>query len=114
MAAEINADVLEDYLGDYEMMPGFVLSFRRDDDRLLIQATNQPEFELTPSSDSTFFLEQFGAQITFHREPDGAVDRITLSQNGERGATRVEPFNPTLSELVMEAAAGIDGEAIHI
>ncbi len=97
--AEIDPEVLDDYEGDFEMMPGFVLSFRRDDEKFFTQATGQPEFEMTPSSDSSFFIEQFAATVIFHRDKDGSVNRLTLLQNGERGATRVESFKASLVDL---------------
>ncbi len=99
VAVDIDPEILNDYEGDFEMMPGFVLSFRREGDQFFTQATGQPEFEMTPSSDSTFFLEQFAATVIFHRDPDGSVNRLTLSQSGERGANRIQPFMPSLQDL---------------
>jgi len=40
-------------------------------------------FELFPESESKFFLKVTDAQITFHRDSDGKVNRITLHQGGQ-------------------------------
>jgi CubicO group peptidase (beta-lactamase class C family) len=79
------------YVGRYELevQPGFVLTFRRDGDRLLTQATGQPEFEITPTSDSTFVLRVVPASVTFHRDETGRVTGLTLHQNGHHAARRL-------------------------
>lgn len=73
--------------------PQFILTFTRRGDKYYTQATGQPEFEITPTSDSTFALSVVKASITFHREPDGSVQHITLHQNGANRATRVGAAN---------------------
>jgi CubicO group peptidase (beta-lactamase class C family) len=80
------------YAGRYELeiQPGFILTFWRDDeDRLMAQATGQPAFELTPTSDSTFALSVVRASVTFHRDEDGQVTSLTLHQNGNHIAHRL-------------------------
>jgi len=79
------------FVGRYELeiQPGFVLSFRREGERLITQATGQPAFELTPTSDSTFALSVVEASITFHRDAEGVVTGLTLHQNGHHGARRL-------------------------
>ncbi|GAA4466700.1 hypothetical protein GCM10023189_49250 [Nibrella saemangeumensis] len=52
---KIDPKLLDQYTGDYQLAPGFVLSFKRENDRFFTQATGQPQFEVFPSSDSTFF-----------------------------------------------------------
>jgi hypothetical protein len=79
------------FVGRYELeiQPGFILTFRRDGDRLLTQATGQPEFEITPTSDSTFVLSVVPASVTFHRDETGLVTGLTLHQNGHHAARRL-------------------------
>jgi CubicO group peptidase (beta-lactamase class C family) len=89
------------FVGRYELeiQPGFILTFRREGDRLLTQATGQPSFEITPTSDSTFALSVVEASVTFHRDEDGAVTGLTLHQNGHHAARRLpeEGSAPDLS-----------------
>ena len=89
--ARFDAARFDAFAGRYELaeMKGFILSFTRRDGRFFTQATGQPEIEMTPTSDSTFAIERVGAAITFHREPDGSVKRLTLDQNGLHPAVRL-------------------------
>lgn len=97
LAAEFDPALFEAYEGDYELeiRPGFILTMMSEDGRYYTQATGQPAIEIVPSSDSTFFLKGVEATITFHREADGSVDRITLFQGGAVTARRVKavPFS---------------------
>ncbi len=86
------------YAGSYalDVAPAFVMTFRRDGERYLIQPTGQPETEIVPTSDSTFASTLVDASLTFHRDPDGAVRSLTLHQNGHHRATRVEADAPEI------------------
>lgn len=78
--------------GRYELdaMAGFVLTFARDGDRIYTQATNQPEVNLTATSDSTFSIVGVDASVTFHLNQDATADSITLHQNGDHIARKIE------------------------
>ena len=91
---KIDPALLDQYVGAYEFteMKGFILAFKRDGNRLLAQATGQGQNEVFPSSDTTFFYKVVNAQVTFHRPKTGNVNRITLTQNGNHPANRVQPF----------------------
>ena len=97
---EVDVDevILEAYVGDYELRPGFVLSFTREGSTLRGQATGQGRNVFTASSDSTFHLGSI-ASVTFHRAADGTVPSVTLHQNGDRVANRIEPWVPSAAEL---------------
>ena len=86
-----NPEDFDAFAGRYEMeeMPGFILTFRRDDDQFFVQATGQPEFEIFHRSGTTFELHAVDAQVTFHRDEDGAVSSITFHQNGDHPANRL-------------------------
>ncbi|MGH7477250.1 MAG: serine hydrolase [Longimicrobiales bacterium] len=84
-----------------EEMPSFVMTFSREADTLFAQATGQPRVRLLPTSDSTFRLTVVDASLTFHREPDGGADSLTLHQNGDRVAHRIDAdaWEPAAAEL---------------
>ena len=86
--------------GRYELeeAPGFILTFKRDGDRIYAQATRQPEVNLTPQSDSLFSLQGVNAKITFHLKEDGSADSLTLHQNGDHLAKKIS-WDPTIEEL---------------
>ena len=94
------------YTGRYEMaeMPGFVLTFTREGSRLITQATGQPTVEITATSDSTFAVKGIAASLTFHREANGAVTSLTLHQNGEHLARRLEAAAPVTGPDLAEYA----------
>ena len=84
-APEIKVDpaVLETYIGEYELAPGFSIKVTRDGDRLYAQATNQPRFEIFAAKENEFFLKVVEARITFTKDEGGHVVSLTLHQNGK-------------------------------
>jgi CubicO group peptidase (beta-lactamase class C family) len=87
---ELSPEVLERYVGTYQLQPGFNIVITREGDRLFGQGTNQPQFELFAQSENRFFLKAVNAQVEFHDYEDGEADTFTLFQNGEHTLTRVE------------------------
>lgn len=78
----VSEDILNEYVGKYELAPNFILTVRHDAGQLFVQATGQPEFEVYPSSETEFYLTAVEAQIKFNRNEEGNVDSITLFQGG--------------------------------
>ncbi len=75
-------EILEKYVGKYELQPGFVITVRRDGARIFAQATSQPEFEIFPESETKFFYKVVDAQITFNIDETGKCESLTLHQGG--------------------------------
>ena len=99
-------EAFDDFVGRYALdaAPNFILTFSREGDTLFTQATGQERLEIVPTSDSSFSLMVVEASVTFHRDDDGAVNALTLHQNGDNRATRLaeeaeEPWTPTPEEL---------------
>lgn len=90
--AEFTDELFDRYAGRYELQAasGFILRFFREQDRYMIQATGQPAFELQPVGANVFTQDQVGARFVFHVEEEGGVRELTLHQNGEHRAVRVE------------------------
>lgn len=82
--AKVDPKIYDDYIGEYELMPGFSIVVRRKGDQLFTQATRQDEFEVFPSSETKFFLKVVDAQIEFIRGADGKVEKLVLYQNGSQ------------------------------
>jgi len=78
---EIKA-ILDQYVGNYEMYPNFVLAVTRQGDRLWVQATNQPRLGIYAESEAKFSYRAVDAQITFVRNKEGKVDKLILHQHG--------------------------------
>jgi CubicO group peptidase (beta-lactamase class C family) len=105
-AAGYDPSAFDEFVGRYELdaMPGFVLTFSREGDRLLVQATGQPAVDLSATSDTTFSIPLVGASVTMHRDAGGGASTLTLHQNGAHLARRLDgetteaPAAPDLSE----------------
>ncbi|NNE71617.1 MAG: serine hydrolase [Rhodothermales bacterium] len=103
--ADFDPETFDAYEGQFALdaVPAFVLTYTREDSQYYLQATGQPQFEIFPTSDSTFKLTVVEASMTFHRDPDGSVNRLTLHQNGNQPATRVDDgggvWKPTAEDL---------------
>ncbi len=96
---KIDEKLLNQYAGEYQLAPGFVLSVKREQDRLVGQAPGQAPFELVASSDTTFQMKGAPVRVTFHKAANGKVTKLTLHQNGDHPASRVEAYTPAKEEL---------------
>ena len=100
---EYDPENFDEFAGRYELeeMPGFILTFSREEDNFFAQATNQSKVEIVPTSDSTFKFLIVEASITFHRNDENKVESLTLHQNGDHPAKRLkdEPWKPSAEEL---------------
>ena len=79
----VSEDILETYVGNYQLAPTFFIEITRDENRLFAQATGQDKFELFPSSESEFYLKVVEARIEFYENEEGFVDSLTLFQGGQ-------------------------------
>lgn len=73
---------LQDYVGQYQLAPGFILTIMRQGDQLLAQATGQGAFPIFPSATDRFFAKITDIHIAFERGGDGKVRSLVLRQNG--------------------------------
>jgi CubicO group peptidase (beta-lactamase class C family) len=89
VAVKVDPKIYEAYAGRYELAPNLILTITKEGDRLLAQATGQPQFELFPESETKFFLKQVEAKITFVKDNTGKVTHLILHQGGEREAKRI-------------------------
>jgi len=79
----VGEDILDLYIGKYELAPGFVIDVTREGEQLFIQATNQPRFEVYAESETRFYLTVVDAQVEFHQEGTEPAESMTLFQNGQ-------------------------------
>jgi CubicO group peptidase (beta-lactamase class C family) len=88
--AQVDPRILDEYAGQYELVPGFILNVTRSADQLWVQATGQPRVQLFPESQSEFFFKVVDAQVTFVRDASGRVTHLILHQGGDREAKRIK------------------------
>jgi serine-type D-Ala-D-Ala carboxypeptidase/endopeptidase len=79
----VDPNLLEGYLGCYEVAPDFLLTVTRQDDGLFVQATGQSRIRIVPENERDYFARAVDAQITFQTDPRGRATRLTLHQNGK-------------------------------
>lgn len=75
-------DILETYVGEYELRPTFVIAITLENDGLFAQATGQNKFPIFPETDTRFFARVANAQISFTKDDAGAVNGMVLHQGG--------------------------------
>lgn len=104
--AALSPQQLQDYVGQYQMAPGFVLTIMRKDGQLFAQATGQGAFPIFPSASGKFFAKISDIRIDFNHDKQGKVDSLVLHQNGH---------DITAPKLDATAASTIGGNhAIHL
>ncbi len=88
---DVPEDILESYVGRYQLQPNFILAVTRDGRQMFVQATGQPRAEMFPSSENEFYLKVVDARLTFNRNGESEVTSLVLHQNGQNmPADRVE------------------------
>lgn len=80
--AVVDNAILDSYVGKYELAPTFAIVITHEDGKLHAQATGQQKLELFAQSDTRFYLKVVDAQIEFFKDAAGAVESLTLFQNG--------------------------------
>lgn len=86
---EVSDEIIAKYLGKYELQPGFILEFALEDGHFYVYPTGQMRQELFAYEENKFFLMTVDAQVEFNME-DGKAVSLTLHQNGETRAKKIE------------------------
>ena len=80
---DVRPEILQRYVGRYQLAPNFILEVTFKDNALYAQATNQPMVRLWPESETSFFLKEVDAQVDFVRDAQGNATGLVLHQNGQ-------------------------------
>ncbi|HEY0098042.1 MAG TPA: serine hydrolase [Pyrinomonadaceae bacterium] len=86
--ASINPQILDGYVGQYELTPTFLITITKEGDKLMGQAAGFPRIELLPASDIEFFVKEFDAQILFVEDGKGTVTHSILTLNGREAQAK--------------------------
>ena len=88
---KVDPKLFDNYLGQYQLAPNFILTITRECDGLFAQATGQPKVQIFPESEREFFLKVADAQVTFETDSSGRATSLTWHQNGvDTPAKRVQ------------------------
>lgn len=77
------AEISSQYIGVYEIQPGFNIEISVRENRIYGLATGQGEFELFAEEKDEFFLKVTPADIHFKRNAAGTVESLILFQGGQ-------------------------------
>ncbi len=77
---EVPAEVLESYVGKYELNPGMTLTVKMVDGKLMGGPEGQPPAELHPRSKAEFAVPDFGVKIVFKVNDSGVCEGMTFTQ----------------------------------
>lgn len=78
----VDRSLLQQYVGEYELTPGFKITVSIKDGKFFGQATGQPPFEMFAKNESQFFLKVVDAQVDFFKNDKGEVEKMVFHQNG--------------------------------
>lgn len=79
---KLDPKVYDQYVGQYEVAPNFVLTVTTRGEKLMSQATGEPQFELLPVSEVAFFIKDISALFIFMRGQGGDVEQMIIVQDG--------------------------------
>ncbi len=78
----VSNEVLDTYVGEYELTPGFVIAITREENKLMGQPSGQSKLELKPVSETKFVVPNIDVSITFEKDSSGKVNGFEFTQRG--------------------------------
>ena len=88
---KVSQEVLNSYVGKYQLAPNFILTVSVEGDKIFTQATGQPKIEIFPESENVFYLKVVQAKIEFKKNDKGSIESLILHQNGrDMPANKIE------------------------
>jgi hypothetical protein len=88
---DVPMEVMERYVGRYQLMPGVVFTVTIESGNLMVGLTGQPSFRVFPRSETEWFYKVVEAEITFEVDEEGTCTALEIFQNGvRRPAKRVD------------------------
>lgn len=75
---ELDPKLLDAFVGNYEFGPGAVATVTREGNALMWKGGRRPKVRLMPLSDTRFFVEESGVEMTFHKDDKGQPTQVTL------------------------------------
>src|SRR5690606_5716502 len=75
---KVAPDVLQKYVGEYELAPDAVLAVTLDGGQLYATYPGESRLPLLAESDTTFFPEGSPTRVSFERDAGGSVTQLVL------------------------------------
>jgi D-aminopeptidase len=83
-------ELLEKYLGKYELAPEFYATIFKEETKIFMQINDRRKAELTPISKNTFDIFDFGIRVIFNMDDTQNISGLSILQNGEQKAKKIE------------------------
>jgi hypothetical protein len=100
---EVATSLLDEYVGTYKLGPAWYVRIARAGSQLIAQATAEDPAPATARSDTEFWVEAYGASVTFHRGEDGQVSHFSYRDlEAPKVAERPAPSRSQLAGLAGE------------
>ncbi len=80
---EVAETILEQYTGEYQVGPSFILTVVKEGKKLFARGPGQPNQELFGESETKFYLKTMPIGLEFHRDDTGKVQKLMIHQ-GEK------------------------------
>jgi len=74
--------ILETYVGEYEVSPGFTLTISKYGNQLKVKPTGRKEGPIFPKSQNDFYVKVSEVEFTFNINEDGEVVSLTVHPDG--------------------------------
>ncbi|MFZ0749972.1 MAG: serine hydrolase, partial [Pyrinomonadaceae bacterium] len=105
----LTPEALDKYVGVYQFTDKAEASIRREGDKLFITLPGGGKTEITPSSETAFFVKESRNRLTFARNAAGAVTGFTASGSGPiQEAAKIDKPLPAEKQAVTVDAAVLD------
>ena len=75
---ELDPKALDAFVGSYEFSPGAVATVTKEGNALMWKGGRRPQVRLMPLSDTRFFVEESGVEMTFRKDGAGHATHVTL------------------------------------
>lgn len=83
-AMTLPPEVLDRYVGTYQLAPQVQMMVSREGDALFAQLTDQDRFRLWPSAETEFFVREADVKVLFQRDTAGKTTGLILQQGAQK------------------------------
>ncbi len=97
--------ILDSYVGRYQMGPDFVVTMSREGDHFYTQATGQDRFELFPFGEKQFFARIGPIEVWFNTDDRGAATEMVIHQGDRVSPPGKRIAERTTAEINAQCAA---------
>ncbi|RYU93175.1 serine hydrolase domain-containing protein [Emticicia agri] len=93
---KVAESVLKKYTGAFQLGPGWAVTITLENGQLFTQANGEARFPMDSKSDSTFWINAYGASMTFVKDSKGEVNLLKYKYIQ---AKRITPWQPDKAQF---------------